>query len=840
MTNLSKTTSFTYLLIIAGVLCLGLAIFTLPIQKLNFEFLVLLALTVGIGSRITIRIPKLKSHISVSDTFIFFAFLMYGGEIAIVLAAVEALFSSWRVCRKKITVVANVTTLALATTITYTAIKIAGLNQENYLLGNGEHFDKFFIVLAIMTLVQFLANTIITTVYVALKGNQPLWETWKSKYAWTFITYLVGAIGAGSLLQATHYVGFGAVIVTFPIIFFIYLSYKMYTKNMEMSIAQAEQAEEHAAILEKQSRALRESEERFRSAFNYAPIGISLVAPTGKWLKVNHALCKILGYTQEEFLESDFQSMLFPEDLGNTLIKMHELLSGKIPTCQLEQRYLHKSGRTVWAAWSVSMASDANTKSPNLIFQIQDITDKKIAEKKLQYEATHDSLTNLPNRSFFMSRLKTALEKTLDKRNYKVSILFIDLDRFKIINDSLGHLVGDELLINIAERLRECLRPNDMVARLGGDEFTILVEGDYDVNEVIGIAERIQAKFAVPFNLSGHEVYSSASIGILHNSDNHLAAEDMMRDADTAMYQAKRAGKARHEVFDENMHEAAKAIQEIENDLRRAVEKDEFSVYYQPICSVRDREVQGFEALARWEHPKHGFVSPEKFIPLAEEIGLIHTLGLQILRKACKQGLELKKQLPQDAPFMMSVNISSRQFSHPKLVKQIRDILYDTNFPPESLKIEITESVFIEHKEKAFELINKLREIGVEINVDDFGTGYSNLSYLMQLPISSLKVDRTFIDPIDIDGRNIEIVQTILNLAQSFGIKVIAEGVEDEAQIEHLKNLNCEGAQGYLFAKPMSFENTLKYINKKDEPKEESKASPPQKFEKLPAASLVQ
>lgn len=837
MIKLIKTNYYVMLVIVAGLMSLSWAFYNLPLERLNFEFIILFALTIGIGSQITLKFPKFKSHIAVSDTFIFFAFLMYGGEIAIVLAALEALFSSWRFCKKKITVLLNVATMSLATGVSFMVVKLAGLNNVSYLQGHRENLEEFLKILAVIALTQFLANTVLASVYGALKSRQPFWETWKTNYAWTFITYFVGAIGAGALMQATHYIGFGVVIVTFPIIFFIYLSYKMYVKNMEMSITQAEQAEEHAAILEQQSLALRESEERFRSAFNYAPIGIALVASTGKWLKVNRALCNILGYSEEEFLESEFQSMLFPEDLGNTLIKIHELLAGKILTCQLEQRYLHKSGRTVWAAWSVSAAGEFTNETRNLIFQIQDITDRKIAERKLQYEATHDALTNLPNRAYFMSRLEKALAKSFDKRNYRVSILFIDLDRFKIINDSLGHLVGDELLINIAERLRDCLRPNDMVARLGGDEFTILVEGHYAPKEVIGIAERIQKKFAEPFNLSGVEVYSSASIGILHNSEKHLTAEDMMRDADTAMYHAKRAGKARHEVFDENMHEMAKALLELENDLRRAVEKEEFSVYYQPIYSIHDRRIQGFEALARWEHAKHGFVSPEKFIPLAEEIGLISTLGMQILRKACRQGLRLKNCLPANAPFMISVNISNRQFSQPNLVENIRQILDETQFQPEELKLELTESIFIEQKDKALEIIQQLLDIGVEINIDDFGTGYSNLSYLMQLPISTLKIDRTFIDPMDINGRNVEIVHTILQLAQSFGINVIAEGVENESQVEKLKDLNCQGAQGYLFARPMSFEQTLEYLgpDSQDPP---GGGNLPQNLEQLPVSTI--
>ena len=586
----------------------------------------------------------------------------------------------------------------------------------------------------------------------------------------------------------------------------------MYLKNVEMANEHAEQAEHHAEILEKQSVALRESEERFRSAFNYAPIGIALVSPSGKWLKVNRALCEILGYTAEQFLATDFQSMLFEEDLGNTLVKIHEMLTGKIPSCQMEQRYIHQNGKTVWALWSVSTASETKTERPNLIFQIQDITGRKFTEDKLQYEATHDALTGLPNRAFFMSRLENALQKAQEIRNYKVSVLFIDLDRFKVVNDSLGHSTGDQLLVGIADRLRDCLRPSDIVARLGGDEFTILVEGHHQPNEVIRIAERVKEKFAKPFDLSGHEVYSSASIGILHNSEKHLIPADMMRDADTAMYQAKRAGKARHEVFDETMHKAVKETLQLESDLRRAIERKELIVYYQPIHWLETGKVLGFEALVRWKHPEFGTLAPAKFIPLAEEIGLIDPLGEYVLHIACSQMRRLKDKLSENSHFILSVNLSCKQFEQPDLVQRIKKILDDTGFPPDKLKLEITESVFFKYEDKAVKMLHELREFGIEINIDDFGTGYSNLSYLMQLPISTLKIDRSFIAPIKQEGDNVEILQTIMMLAQNLGMKVIAEGVETEYQIEQLKKFNCEVAQGYYFSRPMSFEDTEQFL----------------------------
>ncbi|MGI8640595.1 MAG: putative bifunctional diguanylate cyclase/phosphodiesterase [Pyrinomonadaceae bacterium] len=813
MNTQSRTKNYMLVILTIGFVCLVTALFNLSFEKLDFKFLILFGFTIGLGSRITLQIPKIKTHIAVSDTFIFLALLIYGGETAIVLAAVEAFFSSWRFCNKKITVFFNVAAMALSTTIVVSVLKVLGLYTESQLHGQGEYLDNFIVALSVMALTQFIANTTFASIYGALKSEKPLWETWKTKYVWTFITYFVGAVSAGILLQLTYLVGFGVVAATFPIIFFVYLTYRMYLKNVEMATTQAEQAEQHAEILQEQSLALRESEERFRSAFNYAPIGIALVSPAGDWLKVNHALCEILGYAEEEFLKTDFQSILFSEDLGDTLVKIHELLAGKILTCQMEQRYLHKNRQTVWASLSVSAAIHANSGQPNLIFQIQDITAKKLAEDQLQYEAKHDALTNLPNRAFFMSRLEQALNKANANFDYQVSVLFIDLDRFKLVNDSLGHLIGDQLLIGIAGRLRECLRPDDIVARLGGDEFTILVEGEYEPNEVVRIAERLQEKFAMPFDLSGNEIYSSASIGILHRSEKHLTPEDMMRDADTAMYQAKRAGKARHEVFDQNMHEAVKASLQLETDLRRAIDRDELCVYYQPIYSLTTEKIEGFEALARWNHKEFGLLSPNKFISLAEEINLIDALGEQILRKACSQMQFFNKDLADESSLIVSVNLSCKQFAQPNLVKRIKRILKETEFPPHLLKLEITESVFFEHKEKAVEMLHQLRELGIEINIDDFGTGYSNLSYLMQLPISTLKIDRSFISPIKENGENIEIVEIIMMLARNLGMKVIAEGVETEAQLKQLKKLNCEGAQGYFFSKPLCFEDVRQFLD---------------------------
>jgi len=350
-----------------------------------------------------------------------------------------------------------------------------------------------------------------------------------------------------------------------------------------------------------------------------------------------------------------------------------------------------------------------------------------------------------------------------------------------------------------------------MVARLGGDEFVILVEGLFDDSEIIAIAERVQEKFAIPFSLKGHEIYSSASIGILNASDKHTTAEDMMRDADTAMYQAKRAGKARHEVFNERMHHAVKETLKLETDLRRAVENNDLEVYYQPIVELDSGALQGFESLVRWFHPELGEISPQRFIALAEEIGLIDVLGEKVMQRACREFAFI--QSASDLRLSLSVNLSWRQFADIRLVERIQKILRDTSFSPLSLKLEITESVFFEYQGSAIEMLKSLRDMGIELNIDDFGTGYSNLGYLATLPISSLKIDRSFVAMFDQPSGNPAIAQTIILLARNLGLGIVAEGVETEAQLESLKALGCDSAQGFYFAKPMSLADAVSFAS---------------------------
>ncbi|MDX2097959.1 MAG: EAL domain-containing protein, partial [Leptolyngbyaceae cyanobacterium bins.59] len=394
-----------------------------------------------------------------------------------------------------------------------------------------------------------------------------------------------------------------------------------------------------------------------------------------------------------------------------------------------------------------------------------------------------DALTGLPNRPLFMERLESAIVRARQDPHYWFAVLFLDLDRFKVINDSLGHLAGDQLLITIARRLESCLRPTDIVARMGGDEFTILVDDIVDVADATTIAERIHRELAKPFNLDGHEVFTSVSIGIALGRDNttgqpYESSEDLLRNADLAMYQSKSMGRAGHQVFDIAMHVRVVEQLELENSLRRAVERQEFCLLYQPIISLDTGRVSGFEALVRWQHPRRGQVLPEEFIATAEETGLINRLGHWVLQQACRQMRVWQRRFPIYPPLAIGVNLSSKQLAQPDLIDQITRVLEETQLEPNSLKLEITESMIMHNTEAATVLLEQLRSHNIQLCIDDFGTGYSSLSHLRRFPINTLKIDRSFISKMHVDEENLAIVKTIVTLAHTLGIYITAEGVE--------------------------------------------------------------
>ncbi len=798
-----------------AVIALGAAaaVFTclrLDLSQFNLRFALLAFVTLAFGSRIIVRIPRVKSYISVSDTFVLLSILLFGGDSGIVLAAFDGFFISRRTTKKALTRAFNVSVFICSTFLTVWALRllfgpIPELVQEG-------HASYLVIAICLMALAQYAANSGLVAIGVALKAGEPIWRTWREKFLWTSLTYFAGASTAGIIAKLVGSFGFFALLATAPIIVVVYFTYTTYLRNVDEAQRHVEELSKQMAEQTRISRALKESEEHFRTAFDHA-VGMALVSPDGHWLQVNGSLCSMLGYTEEEMLRGSFRSITHPEDLGEALIKMHQLLEEEVRSYQLETRYVHKEGQTVWALQSASLVRDDDGRPRHLVLQVQDISDRKHAEEQIHHAAFHDSLTGLPNRTRLADRLSLAVERSKRMRGHNFAVLFIDLDRFKVVNDSLGHDLGDRLLVELARRLEACVRKVDTVARLGGDEFAILLDGITGPDDASEIAARSLEAIARPFQLDGHEFHTTGSIGIAYSATGYDRYEDILRDADTAMYRAKANGKNRYEAFDATMHARAVEALRLENDLRSAIAAGEVRPHYQPIVALDSGEITGFEALARWHHPERGLISPADFIPLAEETGLIAPLGMSVLRQACDQLRAWDKEWPDGRALSVSVNVSAMQFRVATLAEEVREIIVEAGIAPAQLQLEITESALMGDAAAAVETLRQLKAIGVQLSIDDFGTGYSSLSYLHRLPFDTLKVDRSFVTRMSKDRESRGIVKTILTLAHELGKNVVAEGVETEAHRAALAGLGCEYAQGYLFSKPLDAEGAGRLLS---------------------------
>jgi diguanylate cyclase (GGDEF)-like protein/PAS domain S-box-containing protein len=777
-----------------GALSAALALYRLPLLDLGYQFFALAALTILFGSRVTIRFPFIKSAISISDVFIFLTMLLFGGEAAVLVGGVEAWAASFRVSKKHLTRAFNGTAMALSTFLTVEVMRLFFGRLVN--LAEGGFTSKMVIAMSTLAILQYLTNSGLVATAGALRLGQPILAIWKKHYLWTCITYFAGAVMAVPAAVMIHKFGFTAFLAVTPLLGILYFTYIMYLQNVESSKAQAEQAERHMEEM-------RKSEERFRGAFDHAPIGMALVATDGMFLQSNESLHKILGYAAEELRATNFQALTHPDDREGFLRGFVQVVAGEAPTWQMEKRYLHKSGRAVWALVGISLSLEAQSNVPCLIFQIQDITDRRNAEAKLMHDALHDGLTGLPNRVSFMDHLQKAVARAKRRPDRLFAVFFIDLDRFKIINDSLGHQAGDELLMIVSQRLQSSTRATDTVARLGGDEFTILLEDVADLSKTLEVADRVLKTLAEPVVLCGQDSWTRGSIGIALYKPDYEDAASILRDADTAMYQAKANGKGRYEVFDESMHEHVLKRMKLEADLRHAVERQEFCLHYQPIVALDSGKLAGFEALLRWPQPDGKMISPAEFIPIAEETGLIIPLGEWALREAARQMQTWQEQYELPPSLTMSVNLSNKQFTDAALREKILRILTETRLAPHCLKLELTESVVMEKIATTSEMLKQLRKLGIQLSIDDFGTGYSSLAYLARLPLDTLKIDRSFVSQMLENEEQSEVVKAIIMLARALGLEVVAEGVETREQLRQLQLLECSFAQGYLFSRPV-------------------------------------
>ncbi|CAA9459132.1 MAG: diguanylate cyclase/phosphodiesterase (GGDEF & EAL domains) with PAS/PAC sensor(s) [uncultured Rubrobacteraceae bacterium] len=552
---------------------------------------------------------------------------------------------------------------------------------------------------------------------------------------------------------------------------------------------------------ERTEAALRESEEQYRTLVEAVQEGIGFVDSRETVTYCNQAYAAVFDLTPQELVGRSLLDFLDEKQrrkaLDQTALRKNNVRSSyeiSITTGEGRRKDLSASGTPIM---------DAEGSLQGVVHAVIDITERKALEEQLAYQAFHDPLTGLSNRTLFMDRLEHALAR-VGRSKDSVAVMFLDLDNFKVVNDSLGHEVGDRLLVVVSERLQPCLRPGDTIARLGGDEFTVLLEHIGSVSEATRVAERIAEAVQKPFTIDGQELFVTFSIGITFSRSDKDRPGDLLRDADLAMYQAKGSGKARYEVFDPSMNTRALERLELSGALRRALEREEFRVCYQPKVKLATRELFGLEALVRWKHPQRGLVSPSEFIPIAEETGLILPIGQWVLEEACNQAKEWQEQYPSDPPLKMSVNFSARQLQHPQMVQNITRTLGETGIDPRDLILEITESVVMENAPSTIATLRKLEELGLRIAIDDFGTGYSSLSYLKRLPVSLVKIDRSFVEGLREEPKDAALVSGIISLSHKLGMQVIAEGVETAEQFAQLRELGCDLAQGNYFGEPVS------------------------------------
>jgi diguanylate cyclase (GGDEF)-like protein/PAS domain S-box-containing protein len=560
--------------------------------------------------------------------------------------------------------------------------------------------------------------------------------------------------------------------------------------------------------------ALRESEERYALAARGANDGLwdwnlrtGEVYLSDRWREMVGAVGLPISKSPEEWF-----SRVHLSDLPQLKVDIAAQAAGMRSHFHSEHRLRHAEGFFIWVLCRGIVVRDGEARALRIAGSMTDITARKDLEERLRREAQFDALTALPNRGYATDLLRRAIARGKRNKDQQFAVLFLDCDRFKVVNDSLGHHAGDALLRLVAGRLNSCVRPGDVVARLGGDEFVVILEGVRDEPEAITVAERVQHSLTQPFYVDGRELFMSVSVGIAMSQEGVHHPEDYLRDADLAMYRAKTHGRARHEVFRPDMRTGAVLQMSLENDLRHAMDRGELRVLYQPIWSLVSGRITGFEALVRWNHPEHGAMLPAEFIPIAEDTGLILPLGEWVMRQAAERLARWNTEVVADTPIWMSVNVAARQLTHPSLVEVVQRAIADTKIEASRFKLEITESMIMADAVAATGALEQLKALGIHLLMDDFGTGHASLSYLHRLPISTIKIDRYFVGRIDSNSECLEIVRTILNLSRSLNMDVVAEGVESAAQREVLQSLGCEFVQGYLLSVPLDAEEAERLL----------------------------
>ncbi|RVT48070.1 EAL domain-containing protein [Rubrivivax albus] len=753
-----------------------------------------------------VRIPGSNNSFAAGEIFIILVLLVYGPEAAVLAAACETGVGALRTSKRWTSRIVSPAASALSMLVMGTALHVC-IDA----LPPGAIGEASVLVLAMaFAVAHFVQNMLLITLVLHLKARQRLdMRAFFSSFGWVGTSYAASALIAGLLYLAFRTTGIGVMAGAVPIIIvllvMLHYHFRQRESDDEAQRLRIEAAEREAEQAARHLQALRASEQRFHSAFSHAAIGMALVQPDGRVLQVNAALCALLGSDEATLLRRPFQSVVHPEDVDLLQRQWRDVGSPRGSDATVELRCVPTDGRALHVALHSGQFADDDAAEPCLILQVQDITARRQAEAQLQHIAYHDGLTALANRIRFGQCLAQAIERGHREPGYAFAVMYLDFDRFKLINDTLGHSAGDRFLTQVAKRIQAQVRPCDTVGRLGGDEFAVLVDNLGDESALLAMAERLQQVLAKPYALDGTEVTSSASIGITFSSVGYETPGDVLRDADIAMYRAKAAGRARTALFDASLRAQLASQVNLERDLRRALEQQQLSLAFQPIYDLASGRVDSFEALVRWQHPERGAVPPSTFIPIAEESALIGQLTEWVLRHACAQLRAFERDLPPGhARPRLHVNVSGTDMCRANFVSQVAAALLSNGLEPGQLTLEITESTLMQRLDNALDVMGRLRELGVGLSVDDFGTGYSSLAYLSTLPITSLKIDRSFVQRLQDQTSDAEVVKAVITLGHALGKTVIAEGIETPDQLAQLRALGCGLGQGYLLARPLS------------------------------------
>jgi diguanylate cyclase (GGDEF)-like protein/PAS domain S-box-containing protein len=845
-----RAATFWWLMVVSGAVVLAFCLFWLVQQPWQTALQIAIGLALAVGSGLfPVRIPGTKESFAAGEVFIFLVLLLLGPQAAAIVAAGETGLGAFRTSKRWTSRLVSPAISALAiwgvgTVLTLALEQLAarGYTGAAAIAGATMLFAALY----------FVVNAVLLTGIYRLNRGEPFLRIVEpvTTLRWVGMAYAGSAALATLLYVVFREQGSGVLWVMVPLLAMLLVTLHFYFRQQEaheaLRLASAGQAEREAAALarEKESaerhlRELQASERRFHSAFTHASIGMALLDLDGAVLQVNRAMTQLLGLEETELLAQGFYDFLHAEDrtaLDTQMAGARKRSFEGFEGFALELRGRHRDNSTVWMALNCSFFTEPGADAPLLILQAQDISGRRRAEAGLQHMAFHDSLTGLPNRRRFLECLAGAVARYQANPARPWAVMFIDFDRFKLVNDSLGHTAGDELLVQMARRVQERLRPSDVVARLGGDEFAILADHIDDERHALVLAERLMDALRRPFLIGDVELIASASIGITFSAIGYDSAEDALRDADTAMYKAKGAGKARYAVFDASLHTAVADRLRLEGELRRAIDRGELTVEYQPVFDLVEAaggapgaangtsnpqpwgRLTSFEALVRWQHPSDGRLLPGSFLHVAEESGLMLSLSDFVMHSACHQLRQWQLMSPENEKLTISINLSAHDLASPALVARVSRAIVESGLRAQDLTLELTENILMSHIEGALGALTALRKLGVKLAVDDFGTGYSSLSHLSRLPIDSLKIDRSFVSQLRQGGPDAAVVSAIVQLGSALRKAVVAEGIESAAQLDHLRELGCNFGQGFHMGTPLTAQMAGEWLRRPPAP----------------------